>query len=269
MKIYGIGISEDQFNQIQVRQSSSNIRINLDINQNYNEGSGGGLGLIVVNSLLNKMNHIYLVHSTAGIGTKFDIRLTEIEKKVVKKDSINYMNEESNADQNTIELLDPFNCISSKYLHKNSIASNHSNYSNHSSNMNYILLVEDNVQILKSTKNVIDAYILENKLYHFETLCCDDGIEMLRFVKEDVSKGNDRIKIIISDKNMEYMSGSIAIQFLKNLEKNNKISYLFTISLTAFTDENTINTIKSRGSELVIEKPMNKEKFRLVMDSYF
>ena len=82
-----------------------------------------------------------------------------------------------------------------------------------------------------------------------------DGVDLLIKVVEDQQVGN-LIDIIITDENMEYMSGSTAVSIMRDWEKCNKIKKIFIISLTAFADEITLNEIKNKGSDLVLIKPL-------------
>ena len=120
---------------------------------------------------------------------------------------------------------------------------------------------DDSAPLRKSVCNIIKNYVETC----FQPIECEDGIDILKVIKDDF---NEDIKIIITDENMEYMSGSRTISILKNLERNNKIAKYFIVSLTAFSDEQTIKEIKDKGANMVIEKPLTNNDFENLVNCY-
>ncbi len=55
---------------------------------------------------------------------------------------------------------------------------------------------------------------------------------------------------------MEYMPGSKAFGLLKQLENMKKIKKIPKISLTAFSDESTLNEIRQKGCDKIVNKPI-------------
>lgn len=121
-------------------------------------------------------------------------------------------------------------------------------------NRKKILIVDDTETIRKSLKRLLlkNARI-ENE---FEIIEAKDGIDMLNKVMLDQTEGN-RIKMIITDEHMEYMSGSTAVSIIRQLEKESKVHNIYIASLTAFTDEETRNNILNKGVDKVFMKPMS------------
>ena len=59
---------------------------------------------------------------------------------------------------------------------------------------------------------------------------------------------------------MEYINGSKAIHYLRELESSNKIQKCLYFSITAFGDQDILNQIKGNGFNLVLQKPVSKNK---------
>lgn len=120
-------------------------------------------------------------------------------------------------------------------------------------NKKKIIVADDTDSIRKSIRKLL----LKNSkiLTDFEIIEVKDGIEILNQIVSDQTEGN-KIKMIITDENMEYMSGSAAISILKNLEKDSKIKSVYIASLTAFDSEDTKNSILNKGADIVLKKPI-------------
>jgi CheY-like chemotaxis protein len=121
-----------------------------------------------------------------------------------------------------------------------------------------IITVDDNKYVNNSVKNIIEAILNENyrgKDYDVLTGC--DGIDILNFIREDQVNGN-LIKCIITDENMEFLSGSQAIQIVRNFEKSNIIKPVNLITSTCHEDEVIKNSILESGAQMVLSKPLNK-----------
>ena len=57
---------------------------------------------------------------------------------------------------------------------------------------------------------------------------------------------------------MEYLNGSDAVKFIRKLEEKSKINNYHIISITAFDDQETKNTIMKSGMNSIISKPCTK-----------
>lgn len=132
-------------------------------------------------------------------------------------------------------------------------------------NRNKILIVDDAETIRKSLRRVLNSDKELNK--DFQIIEAKDGIEILSIVMKDQTEGN-KIKIIITDENMEYMTGSNAISILRQLEKENKIRPIYIVSLTAFTDESTKDEIMRKGADYILYKPFSVYSKKLLFSNY-
>ena len=250
--------------------------ISLDTNKTYNQ-MGSGLGISISKSILKRLNHRFEVTSKEGFGTEVKILIdslffldTEDITQVEESCSMTIPFIESN--------FKPHSFISSNELviiEKNTQSPKKSFISHlrHKSdelikqlNKDIVLIVEDNDQIRKAGANVLSKYISKNNLDFCVFECCD-GIDLLNIIRKDQENQN-RIKIIISDENMEYMCGSTAIGIIRELQICNKIKKIFISSLTAFTDDNTLEMIKRKGSDMIIEKPLNSDKIELLFRNF-
>eukprot|EP00340_Litonotus_pictus_P000522 CAMPEP_0170518308 /NCGR_PEP_ID=MMETSP0209-20121228/4026_1 /TAXON_ID=665100 ORGANISM="Litonotus pictus, Strain P1" /NCGR_SAMPLE_ID=MMETSP0209 /ASSEMBLY_ACC=CAM_ASM_000301 /LENGTH=1233 /DNA_ID=CAMNT_0010803817 /DNA_START=787 /DNA_END=4488 /DNA_ORIENTATION=- len=132
-----------------------------------------------------------------------------------------------------------------------------------------ILVVDDSklirTSLTRSLQKQVEALNM-NCLIHEGT----DGIDILKFIKEDQEQGN-KIKLVFTDETMDYMNGSEALMQLKKLEKESKIKSLPPIiCVTAYEDD----SIKSHflnvvGFADVIEKNPRKEKLERLLKTFF
>ena len=274
IKDTGIGMKQDDVDKI--IYSDTDI-ISLDTNKTYNQ-MGSGLGLSISKSLLKRLNHKFDIISKEGLGTEFRIYIDSIEQ-IHKCYSIR--EESGSLTIPYFELdnsrFDGYNSFINKEQQNErvSFSSRHS-FIHHSknksedlinlANKDCILIVEDNDQIRKACSSVLSKYIFKNKL-DYCIVDCSDGVDMLYILRKDQENQN-KIKIIITDENMEYMCGSTAIAIIRELEKFNKLKRRFISSLTAFTDENTIQMIKRKGSDVIIDKPLNSDKIDSLFQNY-
>ncbi len=131
-----------------------------------------------------------------------------------------------------------------------------------------ILIVEDNKYLRNSVCLLTTNYLLHNKSLNFEVISCNDGIDMLHLIKNDRELFTNKIKIIITDENMDYMCGSTAIKLIRELEYCKKIERIFISSLTAFSDDESIKSILSKGANMIIEKPLTNNKLDLLFENF-
>lgn len=114
-----------------------------------------------------------------------------------------------------------------------------------------------------SISNLFKRYFNENNL-NWGILVGKDGIDCLKHVIDD--NDNDRkIKLIITDENMNYMQGSSATSILRKLEQIQKIKPLFIVSLTAFMDKENHDYILSNGANIVCVKPLSYKKLQEIL----
>ena len=67
---------------------------------------------------------------------------------------------------------------------------------------------------------------------------------------------------------MEYMQGSSSFKILTELEKQKKTSRVVKITLTAFSDETTLKEIKAKGSDEILNKPLNLKSLKALYDKF-
>ena len=106
------------------------------------------------------------------------------------------------------------------------------------------------------------------KIKDYDIIEGTDGIDILKEIISDQANGN-KIKLIITDENMEYMCGSSAISLVREFEKQNKIQKYFICSLTAFEDTETKKDIINKGADIVLSKPISAKVLDNLIDSVF
>ena len=129
---------------------------------------------------------------------------------------------------------------------------------------NSILVVEDNKilrnSLIKSLKKCIYKLKMADKIDILEGL---DGIDIIKTIIDDQKNGN-KVKLIFSDENMEYMNGSQSVKFINGLLKDNKIKHIpKTICVTGFEDEDNNKMLLNNGFNIIIEKNKLSDDFIL------
>lgn len=131
-----------------------------------------------------------------------------------------------------------------------------------------ILLVDDCELMRKSNIKIFNG--LENFNSNCEIIEGSDEIDILKYIMDDQLRGN-KIDLILSDENMEYLQGSMAFSILKSLESQQKIKKINKFSLTAFSDEETLLEMKNNGSDEIFYKPLSiknaKSIFQKISDT--
>ena len=125
-------------------------------------------------------------------------------------------------------------------------------------NKNFVLVVDDNHLINDANKNIV--YKCFEKIgMKVKIILCSDGVDIVSHVLNENIRKN--IKCVITDENMEYINGSEAIKFIRNLESKCYIPHIPCISVTCHEDKNIINNIYASGANHVLSKPLNIAKF--------
>jgi len=120
-----------------------------------------------------------------------------------------------------------------------------------------ILIVDDNLHIRKSIRNII-AEVIKSFEKNYDFIEGSDGVDILKYIVEDQKK-NNLIKCVFTDENMEYMDGSFCIEILREMEKENKIKNVNIVSVTSFEDDKNKEIILLKGANFIINKPCNKQ----------
>lgn len=152
-------------------------------------------------------------------------------------------------------------------LLKSNVLKNNNNNNNNNS-LYKILVIEDN----KLLRNSIDKKVkkaLSNLKIDCNVLSGEDGIDCLKHILDDQNEGN-KIKLIISDENMEYMNGSEAVKIIKELVVKSKLKILPQfICITAFEDEATKDNLILNGFNKIIEKNTNVDVYENIIKDVF
>ncbi len=89
-------------------------------------------------------------------------------------------------------------------------------------------------------------------------------MDILKYIMDQ--KTFDRVCIIFTDENMEYLNGSEAIRMIRTIEKRKNKLRKFIISLTCHEDIGIINFIKDSGTDTVLKKPLTKNMLKQIFD---
>ena len=155
-----------------------------------------------------------------------------------------------------------FNCINNNnYLSNEKISVNNSE-----NNKDIIIICDDSKVILNSLENLILS--IDKIKESYRIIKVPDGIYLLSSIIDCQFDEPEKLKLIITDENMEFMNGSNAIKIIKTMQLNKKISVKPKIvSLTAFEGE-TKNIIISCGADKVLAKPSKKNVLNNLFKEY-
>jgi len=120
-----------------------------------------------------------------------------------------------------------------------------------------IILIDDEKLARLSNKRFISDYAHNNNL-NINIIEAEDGIECL-YILYIFFKNGIKISCVISDQNMLHMNGSTTATVIKKFTNSNIFSQLQFYILTAYEDENTINTLKTAPITNVFSKPIKRE----------
>ena len=96
-----------------------------------------------------------------------------------------------------------------------------------------------------------------------------DGNQIINLLIEAQFNKPEKIKLIISDENMEFINGSEALRIIEKLQFNGKLtSKPLFVSLTAFDDIATKETILSSGFNDILIKPVSKVVINSLLKQY-
>lgn len=117
------------------------------------------------------------------------------------------------------------------------------------------ILVCDDSPLLRNSllKNLKGVWSIRSA---FDFISCSDGIEALLKVVQDQLIGN-RIKILMIDESMEYLSGSQTVTIIKSLMKESKIKKVLCVSVSA---NDQASLVTSDLYDMIITKPVTKKK---------
>lgn len=237
------------------------------------------------NSFVNCINNVYcndnlnfnntkLINCSSNVYSVSNIENFSLSSNILSKynklntNNLKRLSIDANANTNNLK---PSSFCFNNNLNSNSSLLNINN-TTHSNiqiiNMNKekfkILIVDDSLSIRKALARLLTTVIDNTK---YEIIQGEDGIDIIKLLAYDFA--NDKIiKLVFTDENMDVLNGSEAIKLAKKLEISNKINKTSFISLTAFTDEGTINNILSSGADKVIAKPCKKKDLEIIIKEY-
>jgi len=179
-----------------------------------------------------------------------------------------FANEQQLLQKSKTYMLDKFSNISNiEKPQGNSIANLESEIDKIDLSKKIIIIIDDNKYIRDSVRNIIEKILLENQNLHlFDILEGNDGIDLLKFSIDYIY--SDRIQLVITDENMEFMQGSESIKILRDFEIKKKIPKYFIFSSTSFEDQNSIDIILKAGADKVLNKPLSKEKLLMEIKNF-
>jgi len=302
VKDTGIGIKKEDHHYIFREQTHLNIK------EEYNH-YGSGLGLSIVKNLSNLLKLGIGFQSEYNKGSKFHITINSLNHSELKKlETINYnskvlfsnpFNESHFTNIKDFNLTEPNKIydLEQKVKESDSIITIKKNYSikkyesyiklededkdfeitnfnfmigsNLISNKKYKIVVVDDYKLVReNTISLINLLLTKMNILpeSYEIIECSDGIDLLEIVKNDVS---NKIKLIITDENMEYLNGSEAVRIIRNLEHRRKIPNYQIISMTAFDDTETKKRIVDSGVNMVLSKPCTKSDLSNILIKVF
>lgn len=118
-----------------------------------------------------------------------------------------------------------------------------------------IIICDDSKIILDGTEKLLRS--IESLMSKYSIVRVTDGSALIA----DVIKysATSKLKLVITDENMEYVNGSQAVSLLKQLENNGKIiNTTKYVCVTAFEDEDTRRKLSTSGFTNVLSKPLTK-----------
>ena len=86
-----------------------------------------------------------------------------------------------------------------------------------------------------------------------------DGVDIIKFIIDD-QMNNNKIKCVITDENMEFINGSVAIKILKDLEKERKIKPIIFASNTVHDNQEIKDDLRNSGIDYFIPKMCNEKE---------
>lgn len=115
-------------------------------------------------------------------------------------------------------------------------------------------------------KKLIDM-VLEGLNIDYEVILLNDGFDILRVLMTNKNV-KENILYIFTDENMDYLSGSYAIELVRIWEKMEKTKRVNIISITTHEDPKIVNQIISKGADQVLAKPITKSLIRTTFKNF-
>ena len=117
-----------------------------------------------------------------------------------------------------------------------------------------VMIIDDNTIINNANKKILSNILKENNL-NYKIIDGADGLDIIKVILK-FEKKYDLIKFIITDENMNFFSGTEAIEFVRKFERATKKTKIKIIYITAHEDVNIVNKILTAGGDIVLSKPL-------------
>ncbi len=226
----GIGIAKEELDNIFEKYYQTKRGHNVN-----HKGWGIGLALVKKFAVIHKGN--VSVESTMGKGSLFIVNLNVSESVFNAQDKIN--SDKTLLSLNQYEFATP-------YLEHTSVESALPADSENLASQPSILLVEDNIELLKFLS---DTFAAKYNIY-----LAENGVEAL-----DIARKYP-IDLVISDVMMPEMDGNVLCQ---NLNNDISTSHIPVILLTAKNDTDDIMKGYESGAEAYVQKPFDPQILEL------
>jgi len=118
-----------------------------------------------------------------------------------------------------------------------------------------ILIADDNEILLGMLNNMLNNLLKKFNL-NYEIITCNDGLDIINLIIKDQFVGN-QIQCIITDENMEFIKGSVAVKILQDLSQRNKIKDIPVIFLTSYDDIFNVGISFDSSNYKILSKPTN------------
>ena len=230
VKDTGVGIPKDKMKHLFTRYYDGDYRSNLTF--------GTGLGLALTRDLTFNMGGTITCESAEGRGTTFTLEIP-INKESFAPSQIDeqhqmqiHIPESSIADLPQAESLTEDNAPTAD------------------ANASRILIVEDNIELLKLMKRLLQ--------HRYHVLTASDGHEALQLIQ------TNKLDIVVSDVMMPEMDG---YQLTDHIKQNEIYSHLPIILLTAKTTEDDQHKALLAGADGYITKPFKIRDLQLRIDN--
>lgn len=106
------------------------------------------------------------------------------------------------------------------------------------------------------------------KLEIYDIVLMSDGYEIIKlYLNEEMNTNLNKIKLIITDENMDYLNGSEVIKFIRSYEKSkNNLNPMLLASLSGNEDSQMEHYLLKCGANFTFKKPFCKGFFRKIFE---
>jgi hypothetical protein len=119
-----------------------------------------------------------------------------------------------------------------------------------------IILADNNLIEIQSTKFTLMKYMLENSL-NFEIILCYDGVEILRnLLNERVKNG---LRYIFTEDKMENLDGVDIFKIVKIMRKRKYLKNVQLILLGTIANDEHYKIVYESGADFIKNKPLSHE----------